>query len=108
MNSSDYYKYATLATAAYVRMGGKSLDGATFADEAANAQRQAGGRLPLSLGEKLFVQSQSNPDVWNILSYYGGDIPAPNAAHDDKSGFGATLFARTENGKTEVSVQGWQ
>jgi hypothetical protein len=49
----DYYKYAALATAAYVRMGKLPLDGGTFAQQA-NDPAQAGGRLPLVLGAALF------------------------------------------------------
>ena len=87
---SDYYKYAVLATAAYVRMGDQpaelQTDGATFASQAA---QQSNGRLPQVLSEKLFVQSPTNPDVWTIKNYYGGDAAAYAA---DKSGFAATLF----------------
>lgn len=86
---SDIYKYAALATASYVRMGNLpeplQTSGARLAEGAAT---QSGGRLPTSLGEKLFVQSATNPDVWYIRYYYGGDIPVAQ----DPSGFAATLF----------------
>ena len=92
---SDYYKYGVLATACYVRLGDQSAelrtDGATFV---AAADRQDDGRIPKVLGEKLFVRSDTNENVWSILNYYGGDIPASQdaVAGDDKSGFAATLF----------------
>jgi hypothetical protein len=78
-----------LATAAYVRMGGKSLDGQTFSDEASSLD-QGGGRLPLSLGRYLFNPQPNlpNPGPWTIQYYYGGD----NLATPDTTGFGATLF----------------
>ena len=88
----DLYKYAALATAWYVRMRGLPLNGATFANEATNAERQAGGRLPLKLGKKLFVESATNPDVWSVLSYYGGDIPAAQERDSDRCGGAAILL----------------
>lgn len=102
----DYYKYAALATASYVRMGGQPLDGATFARIAANPELSSGGRIPLVLGEKLFVRTDANPDVWNILHYYGGDLPASQdpVAAADRSGFGATLFER--NGEKVLALRG--
>lgn len=101
MTIADYYKYAVLSTASYVRMGGRSLDGATFAQVANDPQLSAGGRLPTVLGTELFNPADPMAARWDLLSYYGSDIPSPNAANADKSGFGATLFARTENGQTE-------
>ena len=103
----DSYKYAVLATSAYVRMGALPLTGQRFAEEAANPE-QARGRLPLVLGEKLFVPTETNPNVWNILRYYGGDIPAavdPIAAQD-VSGFAATLFQFGENGEKVLAFRG--
>ena len=54
----DYYKYSALATAVYVRVGGASLDGATFAGLASSAAQH---RIPLSLANRLFVQSDAPP-----------------------------------------------
>ncbi len=76
MAISDYYKFSALATASYVRMGGRSLDGATFAEEAANAQRQAGGRLPTEQARYLFDPANNyGAPVWDVISYYGNDVP---------------------------------
>ena len=46
MTILDYYKYATLATASYVRMGDTSLSGQNFATLAGSDAQQ---RLPLAL-----------------------------------------------------------
>ena len=92
----DYYKYASLATAAYVRLGANPWDGATFATQAANPN-QSGGRLPLSIAQYLFDPSQDfpNSNPWAIAHYFGGDVPG----FTDKTGFAATLFG---NGKEKV------
>ena len=90
MSLIDYYKLASLATAAYVRLGedvapgtAGAVGGATLVNRA-NAQ----GRLPSSLAESMFLQTNSN--AWNLVSYYGGDISDVS----DRSGFGAALFQR--------------
>ena len=105
-NVTDYYKFATLSTASYVRMGGLSLDGATFAQRAADAELN-GGRLPLVQGQFFFDPANAfGAPVWNVLSYYGGDIPTsvdPIAAAD-RSGFGATLFER--DGEKVLAMRG--
>jgi pimeloyl-ACP methyl ester carboxylesterase len=92
----DYYKYALLSTAAYVRLGSNSLDGTTFAVQAANPN-QAGGRLPLSIARYLFDSGYANygsRTVWIIANYYGSDNTADPIASEDTTGFGATLFAQ--------------
>jgi len=61
---SDFYKYASLATASYVRMGGLPLDGATFAQQAADPEL-GGGRLPLALGTALFNPADPIAPRWN-------------------------------------------
>jgi hypothetical protein len=103
----DFYKYATLAAAAYVRMGDLPLTGQRFAEEAANPER-AGGRLPLVLGQFLFAPTlqHPNPDPWKILHYHGGDVPAAvdSIAAADKTGFAATLFER--GGEKVLAVRG--
>ena len=99
MNILDYYKYAALATAAYVRMGSKSLDGATFADEASSLD-QAKGRLPLSIATELFNPADPNASRWTIAHYFGGDIPGYN----DDSGFAATLFKK--DGENVLALRG--
>ena len=71
----ESYKYAVLATAAYVRMGARSLDGASFAREAA-LESQGGGRLPLSQATALFNPADTNAPRWNVMHYYGGDVPS--------------------------------
>ncbi|HXF65553.1 MAG TPA: hypothetical protein VNK67_02485 [Burkholderiales bacterium] len=97
----DYYKYAALATASYVRVGNRvttadpAVSGRVFADAARDQ-----GRLPLVLGEKLFVQSAANPDVWAIKHYYGGDVPGVV----DNTGFAATLFER--GGEKVLAIRG--
>ncbi|MEO8165907.1 MAG: hypothetical protein ABI619_10990, partial [Betaproteobacteria bacterium] len=84
---ADYYKYALLATASYVRMGSNPLDGAAFSARASDPN-QAGGRLPLSIATELFNPSDPDAMPWTVADYYGGDRPGI----DDKSGFAATLF----------------
>lgn len=98
----DYYKYAALATAAYVRMGENPLDGATFAAQASNPN-QSGGRLPLSLGRFLFDSrfAIAGYPQWRIGYYYGSDNLADPIAAADRSGFAATLFERTTEQGTE-------
>jgi Ca2+-binding RTX toxin-like protein len=103
---SNYYKFATLATASYVRVGDPSLGGTAFAQLAADAE-QSGGRLPLELAQFLFDPENvyGNP-VWNILYYYGVDVPAsldPRASQDT-SGFAATLFERS--GEKVLAIRG--
>lgn len=47
-----------------------------------------------------------NPNPWNILHYYGGDVPADQdpIAAADRSGFGATLFER--GGEKVLALRG--
>lgn len=96
---SDYFRYAVLATASYVRMGGQLLDGATFAQIAADPER-ADGRLPLVLGTALFNPSDANAPRWKILHYHGSDAPGVV----DTTGLGATLFER--GGEKVLAVRG--
>jgi hypothetical protein len=97
---SDYYKYALLATASYVRMGGRPLAGASFADRAADPA-QSGGRLPLVLGQYWFdPENRFGNPVWNILHYHGGDVPGVV----DETGFAATLFER--QGEKVLAIRG--
>ena len=99
----DYYKYALLATAAYVRTGG-STDPANFVRAASTAQAN---RLPLELGQYLFdPQNRYRNPVWNVLHYYGGDVPASQdpIAAQDKTGFAATLFER--GGEKVLALRG--
>ena len=89
----DYYKYSTLATAAYVRMGGKDLSGSNFAAQAGLIE-QGGGRLPATLGTSMFNPADPTAARWEVLDYFGNDVPAsqdPIAAQEE-SGFAATLF----------------
>ncbi len=103
MSILDYYKYALLATASYVRMGNKSLDGATFADEASSLD-QSNGRLPQSIAQYLFAPNQTYPnqDPWSIRYYYGGDNPAT----PDISGFAATVFQQGAKGEKVLALRG--
>ncbi|MBY0266584.1 MAG: hypothetical protein K2W84_09250 [Burkholderiales bacterium] len=101
----DYYKYATLSTAAYVRMANEPLSGQRFAEVAAS-ETQA--RLPLKLGEKLFIGGAENLDAWTILNYYRNDRTGDAIASADKSGLGAILFTRGsgENAETVLAITG--
>jgi hypothetical protein len=97
----DYYNYATLATASYVRMGGKPLTADAFVQEA-NAQQ--GGRLPTEQAEYFFDPANAfGAPVWNILSYYGADA---SEFSGDRSGFGATLFQDSANGEKVLALRG--
>ncbi len=105
----DYYNYAALATASYVRLGNKvnpgdqSVSGSIFAETARDQDR-----IPLVLGTALFNPADATAPHWNILSYYGGDIPAnqdPIAARD-ASGFGATLFMNSATGEKVLALRG--
>ncbi|HWQ37445.1 MAG TPA: hypothetical protein VNM24_02380, partial [Burkholderiales bacterium] len=89
----DYYKYAALATAAYVRLGTNPWDGATFAAQASDPT-QSGGRLPLSIAQYLFDPQNiyGNRNTWSIAHYHGSDAPPDPAGVADASGFAATLF----------------
>ncbi len=102
MNILNYYKYAQLATAAYVRLGGSPRDGATFARLASSREQE---RLPSSIGQALFDPNVavSGVDQWTILRYYGGDVPASidPIASADKTGFAATLFQQVTQQGTE-------
>lgn len=80
----DLYKYAALATASYVRMGGTPLTGEDLAREA-NAQQ--GGRIPQVLGTALFNPADASAPRWTILRYYGGDIPAIHVLNGVRSTF---------------------
>ena len=106
MSILEYYKYAQLATAAYVRLGNLSWDGETFAREARSNVQQ---RLPESLAGYLFDPTSNtygNHDVWNILYYYGGDNTSNPIAAADKSGFAATLFRQGSNGEKVLAIRG--
>ncbi len=93
----EYYRYASLATAAYVRVGTEPLTGARFA-ELAEAQK----RFPALLAQYLFAPSEQypNPSPWRIRYYYGGD----RSGIQDKTGFAATLFER--DGKKVLAIRG--
>lgn len=81
-NILDYYEYAKLATAAYVNLDGKPLDGTIVAIQA-NAQE----RLPSLLADQTFDSNKSGGQpVWTIPTggYHGNDA----------EGFAATLFTR--------------
>ena len=93
----DYYKYAALATAAYVRLGEGPYSGTRLVTLAAT---QSDGRFPESIGEKLFIQSPTNPSVWTIGSYHGRDVPGYN----DNTGFAATLFKK--DGENVLAIRG--
>ena len=73
MNVEDYYRYAVLATASYVRLGADltstsgSVNSATFVQRA-NTQ----DRLPTIQGNALFNPTDRNAAHWDVLSYYRG------------------------------------
>src|SRR6185436_6025936 len=93
---ADYYKYAQLATAAYVRTGG-SLDVGDFIREASTANAN---RLPLSLATELFNPADPSASRWTIAHYFGGDVPDYN----DDTGFAATLFKK--DGENVLAIRG--
>lgn len=97
----EYYKYAQLATAAYVRLGAGPLTGARFADL---ANTQSGGRIPSSIAQYLFGINEDfpNPNPWSVRYYYGGDALGMN----DKSGLAATLFRQGDAGETVLAIRG--
>lgn len=76
----DYYTYAKLATAAYVKL--EEIAGATF-EEKADLQK----RLPLALANQMFLlDPQTNPNPWLI--------PPGGYLANDGTGYAATLFQR--------------
>lgn len=104
MTILDYYKYASLATAAYVRAGALNPQDLDYQARFAELGRQQ-DRLPLSIGQFLFDSNNiyGNQSVWSILHYYGGDATANPIAAADHSGFAATLFSQTTTqGQTPV------
>lgn len=105
LNIAEYYRYAELATAAYVRMGGNALDGATFAAQGA-LPTQSGGRVPLVLGTALFNPADASAQHWNVLNYYGNDSLSDSIAAADHSGFAATLFQDSVTGEKVLAMRG--
>ena len=102
--TTDFYRLAAIATAAYVRLG--DLDAASRTDGATFAARARGqDRLPDSIASALFdpAKASAAETQWSILSYYGAD--APEFA-DDKSGFGATLFQNSATGEKVLAMRG--
>lgn len=103
MSILDYYKYALLDTAAYVRAGELNPNDPEYQQKFARlANDQSDGRLPLSIAQYLFDRENAygNLDVWSILHYYGGDNPAT----PDATGFGATLFEK--DGEKVLAIRG--
>jgi hypothetical protein len=107
MRVLDYYKYAQLATAAYVRAGGLDLKGATYGQDFAQLSNdQSDGRLALSIAQYLFdpsVNVYGNRTTWDILYYYGSDNANDPIAKADRSGFAATLFQQGTGGEKVFS-----
>ena len=105
MTILDCYKYAQLATAAYVRAGQlnpeDSLYQQRFAELSSSEDEE---RLPLSIAQYLFGTNPNfaNPDPWGVLYYHGGDRPDVN----DNTGFAATLFQQGENGEKVLAIRG--
>ena len=100
MSILDYYKYAQLSTAAYVRVGISSWDGATFVGLASSDEQD---RLPSSIATDLFNPANADAQRWILAHYYGSDNTNDPIASADKSGFAASLFTRdTENGTERV------
>ena len=102
MTILDYYKYALLSTAAYVRAGdlvpGSATYGQDFAELAASQSR---GRLPLSISQYLFdPDNEFGAAVWSVLHYHGGDRPDT----EDNTGFAATLFEK--EGEKVLAIRG--
>ena len=95
MTILDFYRYAQLATAAYVRAGNLISGSVTYGrDFASLALTQSDGRLTLSTGQYLFAPTLEfpNANAWTIAYYHADDNPGV----DENSGFGATLFQNSE------------
>ena len=89
MSILDYYKYAQLATAAYVRAGALAPGSDTYyKDFARLSNDQSDGRLPSSLGTDLFNPANPAAQRWTIAHYHAGDT----GLTPDDTGLGATLF----------------
>src|SRR5581483_917152 len=97
MAISNYYKYAALAAASYVRVGELNPNDSAYQNRFAE-QASEQDVLPDSIARYLFdpANIHGNQPIWSIILYYGSDKPAsidPIAAAD-RSGFAATLFQR--------------
>ncbi len=100
----DFFKYASLATAAYVRMDIGPFTGARLTGLAA---AQSGGRLPLSIAQYLFDPPPgSTVTRWTIAHYFGSDNVSDSNASESKSGFAATLFQK--DGENGLAVRGME
>ncbi len=97
----DYYKYAQLATAAYVRMATEPLTGKKFAEVAREQLR-----FPTSIATELFNPADPTASRWTIAHYYGSDNTADPNASQTKSGFAATLFRKS--GENVLAVRGME
>jgi VCBS repeat-containing protein len=85
----DYYVYAILSTAAYVRMGDGHLTGARLVEL---ATAQSDGRLPRSLATVIFNPADPEAQQWIVAHYHAGDT----GLTPDDTGLGATLFQNSE------------
>jgi trimeric autotransporter adhesin len=109
MTVLDYYKYAQLATAAYVRAGGLDLNSATYGQDFAQlANNQSDGRLPFSIAQYLFSPTAELPNLrsWTIRHYYGSDNTTDPIAKADSSGLAATLFQQGSGGEKVLAIRG--
>jgi len=91
-NILDYYEYAKLSSAGYIKLDGKSLDGATVASEA-NSDVQK--RLPRALANQMFDRESdeakaSGQSVWTIPNFG----PDRNGYFENKWGRSHLLPAR--------------
>lgn len=103
MNASDYYKYAQLATAAYVDLS-LELNLADGQRLATIANQQ--GRLPTALAQQFFDAGNG----WAVLGdprhlVTSGNLP--RTLHDDPaSGFAATLFRNKGTNEKVLAIRG--
>ena len=91
----DYYEYAKLSTAAYIKLE----DEPTTAGDKIAFQANKQERIPEALAKQMFVYDpENNPNpVWEIAN--------KNAYHgNDATGFAATLFER--DGEKVLAIRG--
>src|SRR5882672_9337859 len=98
--ANDYYKYARLATAAYVDLTDVvDLRNRDQLSGAANGQR----RMPTALGDQFFDVTNG----WSILGDPRFPLAGGGEQHNDPaSGFAATLFKDNVTGEKVLAIRG--
>ena len=100
----DYYKYAQLATAAYVDLSTLSLfDDASLIKIANEGDPHGPARMPLALATQFFNSTSG----WVVLGDPRYLLPDGSESHDDpSSGFAATLFKNVSTGEKVLAIRG--